>query len=196
VVDSAFATSGLHAVLDLNGHTSIDVNQYRVNGRFSLRVDEPGNMIFEFTSTSPMGGRREDVLVSYWEDTLRVFDRERGRYYEGDEVDEQVEEGAGFAVDLGELLRRVFLHTPDCARISDVRRAEDGGDLGGRIDGGSFSVRFDGGRAVRSDWPAPFSGPGAGERLEVDYRWEAGRLSGMTILAPVRSWRVRLDADD
>ena len=73
VVDSAFLASGLHDGVDVSGHTTIDVNQYRVNGRFQLRVNEAGDMTLEFTSTSPMGGRREDVVFSYWQDTLRVF---------------------------------------------------------------------------------------------------------------------------
>lgn len=196
VVDSTFAASGLRVDRELQGHTSIDVNQYRVNGRFTLRLGATGNTVLEFTSTSPMGGRREDVLVSYWEDTLRVFDREQGRYFEGAEVDKTVSEGAGFDVDLAEVLRRVLLFSPDCARLGEIRAAEDGGDLGGRIDGDRFTVGFDGGRVARADWPAPFSGAGSGERLEVDYRWAGGRLVGMTILAPMRSWRIRLDVDD
>ena len=196
VVDSAFSASGLRDGLEVTGHTTIDVNQYRVNGRFTLRVSETGDMILEFTSTSPMGGSREDVVLSYWQDTLRVFDRERGRFFERGEVDELVEEGVGFEVDLAQVLRRVFLHPPDCERFTEIRRADDGGDLTGRIDGERFGMSFEGGRIARADWPAPFRGAVASERLEVDYRWEGGRLTGLTILAPVRRWRVRLVAED
>jgi len=195
VVDSAFSASGLFDSVEMTGHTTIDVNQYRVNGRFALRLSATGDMILEFTSTSPMGGKREDVVFSYWQDTLRVFDRERGRYHEGNEVDEMAEEGMGFAVDLAETLRRVLLHPPECGRLTDIRLSDDGGDLSGRIDGERFGVSFDRGRAAAADWPAPFSGSGASEHLEVDYRWEGGRLTGLTILAPVRRWRVRLDGE-
>jgi len=196
VVDSAFSASGLRDGLEVSGRTTIDVNQYRVNGRFQLRVSDTGDMILEFTSTSPMGGRREDVVFSYWQDTLRVFDREQGRFFEGDEVDELAEDGMGFEVNLAQVLRRVFLHPSDCDRFSDIRQSDDGRDLTGRVDGERFGLSFERGHIARADWPAPFSGAGASERLEVDYRWEGARLTGLTILAPVRRWRVRLDAED
>ncbi len=43
-------------------------------------------MVFEFTSTILFGQEREDFVFSLSSDTLRIVDRERGAYYEGDDA--------------------------------------------------------------------------------------------------------------
>jgi hypothetical protein len=93
IVDSILAGSGWREPLDMTGRVMFDVKQYRVQGRFQLTAPGDGNLTFEFSGTMAMGGHHEDVVVSFYDDTLRVLDRERGRFYEGEEANALVSEG-------------------------------------------------------------------------------------------------------
>ena len=55
LADSLLRESGLTGDFELTGRTTIDVNQYRVRGRFALTVSRDDDVVLEFTSTSPMG---------------------------------------------------------------------------------------------------------------------------------------------
>lgn len=191
VLDSALASSGLHDPLDLKGKVTIDVNQYRVRGRFRLTLSVEGDMLFEMNSTTMIGGHREDVVLSYYADTVRVLDRERGRLYQGDEVDASMEEGTDVPLDMRELLRRVLTRPVECARVTDLRRSDDG-DLDGRIDGGSFELRFDRGRLGGAKWPLPLRGGSPGERFACTYSWVGGRLDSFVVYVRRSGWRVKL----
>jgi hypothetical protein len=103
LVDSALSGSGLRGGIEARGRVTIDVNQYRVRGRFVMTVTPGGDLTFDIVSTTMIGGHREDAVLSFYADTLRVLDRERGRFYQGADVDAMVADGAGLPVDLGVL---------------------------------------------------------------------------------------------
>lgn len=194
-LDSALAASGLRDGVAMRGKVTIDVNQYRVRGHYELTLSEAGDLTFDMNSTTLLGGHREDAVLSFYADTLRVLDRERGRFYQGGEVDRLVTEGAGAAIDLGELLRLATGRPPACARVSNVHRSPRGGggmDVSGRLDGRDFSVRLERGRITRAVWPLPLGRGGHDETVVADYRWSHGALDGFTVLVPQRRWRVRL----
>lgn len=173
------------------GRVTIDVNQYRVRGRYFLLIDD-GTVTFEFHSTGIAGGGVEDVVVALAGDTLRVLDRERGEYYEGDEVEKLVAESSDVPVTAAEVVRRVAALPPACQRLAGLETADTGSK--GLLDGMSFEVSVSGGRITSAKWETPF--PDGDDRLEVTYRWDGNRLSGMTIFAPAQRWRVKLDATD
>lgn len=194
LVDSALAASGLRDGLEMRGRVTIDINQYRVRARYVMTLSPDGDLAFDLTSTTLISGHREDAVLSFYADTLRVLDRERGRFYEGADVDAVVADGLGLPVDLGELLRLATGRTPACRRLEGVRVARDDGSLeiGGRLDGRDFGLRLDEGRITGAAWPLPLRGHGREEHVEVSYRWAGRRLARLTVFVPDRRWRVKL----
>ncbi len=190
-VDSLLAHARLRQV-HVRGRATIDVDDYRVRGRFLLDVDADGAMTLAIESTVGMGSRREDVVVAWAADTLRVLDRERGDYWEGEAVDARLAEALDEPVDAGALVRRVLLALR-CAAFDGARARADG--LAGRLEGEPFRVALRHGRPERAEWPAPVGRDGS-ERLRVEYRWIDGRLRGLTVRIPGRRWRLRLDGED
>lgn len=195
LADSLLRQSGLGGELDVSGRATIDINQYRVRGRFSLSATQTNNIVLEFTSTSPMGGRREDVVVSLYEDTLRIFDRERAKLHEGTDVEDMVEAETDLPIDLARLIPLVLARMPDCARLSAMNVSSSLEDFSGEIDGERFDFAFSEGRLVRARWPLPLREDGPEERLEIEYEWGDGALERITALLPERSWRIKLRSD-
>jgi len=196
VLDSLLARSGLRGAPPMRGRVTIDVNEYRLRGRFTLTVSAAGDALFEFASSS-VGGGREDAVVSFYSDTLRVLDRERGVYHEGAGVDTLVSEAAGFHVDAAEVVRRVIGVPPTCRRLADLRVEESGESVvvSARLDGHDATQRFAGGRAHSGEWPAPFTGTAREERLAVAYRWKGAAAAEITVWVPGLRWRIRLQAE-
>jgi hypothetical protein len=198
VVDSVLAASGLRAGVEMRGRATIDVNQYRVRGRFELTITPDGDLTFDITSTTLLGGHREDAVLSFYADTLRVLDRERGRFYEGPAVDALVADGTGVALDLGQLLRHATARTPACRRIGEVRRSGGGVgrvDLAGLLDGHTFELRLEEGRLVHSAWPLPGTEQWRNDHVETTYTWVGAHLARVVIAVPDRRWRVKLVSD-
>lgn len=189
MVDSVLVPSAPRGV-ELSGRTTVDVNEYRVRGRFHFKIDDAGNFVLEFSSTSAMGGHREDVVVSWWADTLRVLDRERGAFYQGAEVNGLAADGLDLPVDVTAIVQRVLADVT-CASVSRVRTTPHG--VEGRTGGGRFSARIEEMRIVSADWPAPLGSKRGHERLRVDYRYRNGVLSGLVVRIPGPRWRVRFD---
>lgn len=189
-VDSFFARA-LPRPIEMRGHATFDVDEYRVRGRFELRLAPNGDAAFEFGGATLLGGHREDVAVSLSGDTLRVLDRERGRYYEGAEVEEMMESGTRTAGDWLLGLRRVL--ASGCPGVESVRPGEEG--LSGSAAGGPFDLRAPSGRLEAATWPNPAPEETFRDRLEVRYHWKNGRMAGIEARLPTRGWRVRLEAD-
>jgi len=188
---AGFPADGLRA----SGRATIDVEQYRVRGRFVLTLTPQRDLVFEITSTTMLGGNREDAVLSFYADTLRVLDREGGNYYEGADVDARVADGLGRTIDLGELLRRVTGRIGDCRRLSGVARAADGSRVTGRIDGRDFEVRFAGGRVASARWPLPGPGKAGRGTVEATYDWRSNGLAGLVLYVPEERWRIKLVAE-
>jgi hypothetical protein len=184
----------------MKGRITMDVEQYRVQGRFELDWEGRGELTLRFAGTMLFGGHREEIVVALRDDTLRVLDRERGRYYEGREVDALVREGTELEWDLAEGIGRVTARAVDCDRLQQVS-VRDGPDgaLSGRIDGAPFEVAFDGGDIREAVWPVIVQGR-ADDRMKVTYRWDerAGgdrELRELVVFLEGRRWRVKLKAD-
>lgn len=174
-----------------------------MRGIFGLSANGRGDFTFAFESTTTLGGLHEDLVFSYYGDTLRVLDRERGRYYEGNEIDRLVADGTGAVWDIADVVRRVMALAPGCDRIESVSApANTRGDwvMSGRADGADFSVEFAGGRIRKADWPAIIDGR-PDDRLRIEYEWAEGPggvgdgLEKLVVLVVDRRWRVKLDAD-
>ncbi|HEX6790290.1 MAG TPA: hypothetical protein VF247_03190 [Candidatus Krumholzibacteria bacterium] len=189
-VDSFFARS-LPRPLEMRGHATFDVDTYRVRGRFQLRLAPGGDASLEFSGATLLGGHREDVAVSLTGDTLRVLDRERGRYYEGADVEEMMANGTRTPGEWLLGLRRVL--ASGCPGVESVRAGEDG--LSGSAADGTFDLRAPSGRLEEATWPNPAPEETFRDRLEVRYHWKNGRMDGIEARLPTRGWRVRLDAD-
>lgn len=188
--DSFFATA-LPRPLRMQGHATFDVDSYRVRGRFQLTLAEGGDAVLEFSGATLLGGHREDAVISLSGDTLRVLDRERGRYYEGEEVARLIASGTGKQGEWALALRRVL--ASGCPGMETVVDGEDG--LSGTGPDGPFTLRVENGRLAQATWPNPAPEETFRDRLEVRYRWKEGRLELLEALLPTRGWRVRLEAD-
>jgi len=175
----------------MRGHATLDAESYRVRGRFELRLSPGGDSVFEFSGTTLLGGHREDLVVSLIGDTLRVLDRERGRYYEGEAAEQLVDTGSGGRGLWTRGLQRVL--GAGCPGVERVATAEDG--LSGAGVDGPFRLRADAGRLVAATWPNPAPSETFGDRLDVRYRWRNGELRELEARLPTRRWRVRLEAD-
>jgi hypothetical protein len=202
LVDSVFDASGWREPMEMTGRVQLDVKQYRVQGRFRSTFKGDGDFTFEFTGTMAMGGHHEDVVVSFHQGRLYVLDRERGRFYEGDETNELIQEGLGMDWDMVALVRRITAWPPPCRRLSRLvldSKGKDAARLEGRVDGESFRADFEGGRITRASWPVISEGR-AEDRLSLDYRWRQ-RAAGPAALDELvaflegRRWRMILETN-
>jgi len=176
----------------MKGRATFDVEQYRVRGRFELRVDDDGAAVLEFSGATLLGGHREEIVVSVLDDTLRVLDRERGRFYEGNEVERLIREETRVPGDWTRALLRVLGE----ARVCPAERLETRPDgLEGVGPDGPFRLKWRGGHLESAVWPDPAPGETFRDRLEVDYDWTPQGLSRLEARLPARGWRVRLEAD-
>jgi hypothetical protein len=185
----------------MRGKLTLDVKQYRVRGRFELSTTARGYLTLEITSTTALGGHREDMVLSFYEDTLRVLDRERGHFYEGEEVNGVVSDGIGVYWDLAGVLRLIMVRAAGCDRFESVSTSPSGGgrEVAGRFDGEEFRLNFAKGRILEAYWPAVLGGR-PDDRLRITYRWvpAAGgeaRLTELVVFLEERRWRVKLKSD-
>jgi hypothetical protein len=203
-LDDVFSASGWRDSMEFAGRVKLDVKQYRVQGRFNATSSPEGNFVFEFTGTMAMGSHHENVIVSLHENDLYVLDRERGRFYEGDETAQLLRDGLDLDWDMVELIRCITALPPPCGRLTEVEIDPQGGGRGrvtakGRVDGESFGATFQGDRIREASWPV-ISGGRREDRLKLDYEWRqdsAGqnRLERLEAFLDGRRWRMVLDVE-
>lgn len=193
-LDSLWASGGPTRPLSMSGHARLDVEQFRFRGRFRLQQTDGGGAAIEFSGSTLFGGHREDLVVSLTDDTLRVFDRERGRFYEGTMLDDLIWDGTRTRADWAVVVAEVFMVTRPCHGMSEVVFDEDG--VRGLEGGQPFHIELTGERRIdRATWPDPIREGTFDDRLEIDYDWSEGVLQGITASLPARGWRVRLNRD-
>lgn len=191
VLDSLLAASGLPRGSRLAGDATIDIEQFRFRGHFQLEVAGTENeATLELGGSTLFGGHREDVVVSLVDDTLRVFDRERGRLYEGESLDDLIRDATGTRADWALVMAEVVAFPPRCPSVESV--VLDGDGLRGAGATGPFRMDVENGRVTRTVWPDPIAGSALRDRLEVRYRWRGDRIEEITGSLPARGWRVRL----
>ena len=193
VVDSVLTACLPSRPWSLAGRATFDVEQYRVRGRFRLDIGAEGEFLLEFSGTTLFGGQREDIVVTMARDTLRVFDREHARLYEGDEVDEMIRQGTGTVGKWAKGVARAAGIAVGEGVVA-LERGDDG--VAGMLTTGAFRLDLRDGRLTRSVWPDPAESRTFDDRLEVTYGWGDGRLRELSATLPVRGWRIRLEAVD
>ncbi len=194
-LDSVLASAGPARPWSMAGDALLDVDQFRFRGRFRLDVTATGDCTLELGGSTLFGGHREDVVVSLAGDTLRVFDRERGRFYEGDELDALIRESTHADADWSRVVARVFLLPGSCGGIESlIEDGDDGDGVRGAESGATFRLDVEGGRVTRALWPNPIESATFDDRLDVSYRWDGDRIAEATARLPERGWRARLTA--
>lgn len=174
----------------MSGDAVLDVEQFRFRGHFRLNAEAGGDAVIELGGSTLFGGHREDVVVSFVDDTLRVFDRERGRFYEGEDLDTLMGDATHVGADWARVVAQVLALPAHCDGIEALSRDDDGAR--GRDARGSFRLVTEGGRLTKATWPDPIDGATFDDRLDVRYGWEGAQLAEVTAGLPVRGWRVRL----
>jgi len=186
-----FLLAGLPArPWSLAGPATFDVEQYRVRGRFRLDVAANGDVQLEFSGSTLLGGHREDVMVALFGDTLRVFDRERARFYEGPDVERMFKEGTGAAGDWPAVLAAMV---GDPVRLGLTGAVPGPNRLDATTRSGKIRLERDEGHLTLARWPDPVRESTYDDRLEVHYDWDGDVLSEIRLELPERGWRVRLE---
>ncbi|MCI0452157.1 MAG: hypothetical protein L0Z51_07170 [Candidatus Latescibacteria bacterium] len=191
-LDSLLSSAGPPRPLAMSGEALLDVEQFRFRGHFQLDVASGADATIEMGGSTLFGGHREDVVVSLADDTLRVFDRERGRFYEGEPLEELIGDATRARADWARVVAEVLALSPRCDEVATLVR--DDGGARGTGPRGNLRVVVEEGRIARSDWPDPVAGSTLDDRLEVRYEWRDGRLARITATLPGRGWRLRLTA--
>jgi hypothetical protein len=204
VLDSLLSSSGLEDPVSIAGHATVDANQFRIKGKILLEARGAGDIVFEFTSTVLFGQEREDFLFSLSSDTLRIVDRERGAFYEGEDAARFLAESLEADFDVPQALSLAFGGKPPCGELTGIRCAAgaDGGvTCEGKRFGKPFKAVFDGrgGRIGAVEWPVRSDRYG-GDRLRVEYEWKGGggieSLAGVVLSLEARGWRCKIRASE
>ena len=175
----------------MSGHARLDVEQFRFRGRFLLELTAEGDATIEFSGSTLFGGHREDMLVSLVDDTLRVFDRERGRFYEGVALDDLIWEGTQTHADWALVVAEILMVRRRCEGITGL--VFDGDGVQGLEGGEPFRIVLTKEMRVgRATWTDPIRDGTFSDRLEVEYDWSEGTLEEITANLPARGWRFRL----
>jgi len=188
----------------MGGRATIDANEQRVQGKFILQANADKDVTFEFTSTILFGSQREDFVFSLVRDTLRVIDRERGTYYEGERAEEFLQSSLEMEFEVANALHLMTGGRPPCAQLSDIETAS-GSDgemsVSGKSDGESFRLLFAPGNGLLTEavWPVRVD-RGSKDRLKVEYSWSAPSddpvLNRVVMRLEGREWRCRLVASN
>ncbi|MDH3215581.1 MAG: hypothetical protein OEN01_04710 [Candidatus Krumholzibacteria bacterium] len=201
VLDSLYQRAGFVAAVTINGKATVDANQYRVRGIINLEAIPTGDVFLEFRSSILFGGQVEDFFFSVVSDTIRVLDRERGQFYEGEDAEQLLSESLEMDFGVREALRLALGAHPPCDEVGDVRVRRNGAGaiVDGRLPTGSFHIEFsrDNGRLKEVVWP--LLDRRMADRLRAEYEWggtgtEALGLRGMVIYLEEREWRCRIVA--
>ncbi len=200
-LDSLYESSGFEKTVSMSGKITFDVEQYRIRGQFTLTANPSGGMGFDFSTSALFGNQHEDISMSTAGGVVRVLDRERGRYYEGEEVDELLKEMVGLDLDVGEIVSLVLGAMPPCGDLQEKRISlSRNGDVvfaSRSLDEGVRIVFGGERRTIRKiEWPISFA-DGKITPLLADYDWEnddgGNRLLKRLVLSvSEKGWRIKL----
>ncbi len=200
--DSLYAHSGFEKAVTLKGKAVVDADQFRVRGFVKLQVEPTGDVVCEFASSVFFGGHVEDFVLSIVADTMRIVDRERGQYFEGDRAEDFLGESLRMGFGVRRTLGLALGGRPGCEEVDGLqivtgRRGEV--RVRGRVDGRGFELEFSANRRrlIRAVWPV--AGGPLGDRLTLKYDWDesAGgslQLREVVMQLEEREWRCKLIA--
>jgi hypothetical protein len=205
-LDTLYQDAGFKSSLKMSGKATFDIEQYRVRGQFTLATTPGGEFVFELSSNLLFGSQREDLVVSIGDGMLRVLDRERGRYYEGAEVDRLLRHELELDIDSAELISLVLGGEIPCRSLEETGlsclASGDGQFVfSGRLEQRPVKIMFGAasGRLTRFEWPILRTGNRA-DQLQVEYSWGPGTESGpeltdVVVKVDSRGWRIKLRSD-
>lgn len=205
-LDSLYQDAGFRSAQKMSGKATFDIEQYRVRGQFGLATGPGGDFIFELSSSVMFGSQREDLVVSSADGMLRVLDRERGRYYEGAEIDRLLSQDLELDINCAELISMVLGGQIPCRSLDETGLSgPNTGDgqfvFAARREQQPVKLMFEAksGRLVRLEWPIQRTG-GRNAQLRVDYDWGPGSGGGLELTAMVlkvdsEGWRIMLRED-
>lgn len=188
--------------MTLAGKATVDADEQRLRGKFALGVEPTGDVVLEFVSSFLFGSQREDFAFSVVGDTVRVIDRERGEYFEGEEAEAFLAQALDVEVGIRETLHFALGGRPSCGDIEAIRmdRSSDVIRFDGKTDSRPFRVEFDAQtmRLRRVAWPVRLEHR-SGDRLDVSYQWDRApdgrpQLKQIVMTLEKRPWRCKLDS--
>ncbi|MFH1754225.1 MAG: hypothetical protein ABIA59_00850 [Candidatus Latescibacterota bacterium] len=201
MLDSLYQSSGFESAMSMTGKITFDVEQYRIRGQFALTAHLGGDVAFEFSNSALFGSQHEDIAMSIADGVVRALDRERGRYYEGAQVDEQLIDMIGLDLDVREMISLILGAPPDCGGLQDTKISlSRSGEVIFDACAGEGDVRIvfdeEKRRIRRLEWPVRFDN-GHSSRLTAEYLWEeSGRstpvLARLVLLVEEKNWRIKL----
>lgn len=201
LLDSLYERSGFERRVLVQGTATVDANQYKMRGQVRLDCRSPNEIVFEFASTVLFGTQREDFLLALQADTVRIVDRERGAYYEGDEAEAFLSEALEADFGIARSLPLALGAQPPCGEIDDISFSMD--SVGGVVcTGKRFGERFkvvfgaDHSRLEKVEWPVRCARYGV-DRMRVEYTWQSDGRGGMVLSEIVlrleeREWRCKI----
>jgi hypothetical protein len=205
VFDSLYLASGFESPMSVSGKATIDANQNRIRGKIHVDVEPPHQIVFEFTSSILFGSKREDFVFSLVQDTLRIIDRERGAYYEGEEAEDVLRESLEADFPMASVLDLALGGHPGCDELDELnyKLGSDGKVVfSGKQSGRPFRVAFAAGsrKLEEISWPV-FSKDGSSDQLEVEYQWESGGdgnggLREVVMSLESKQWRCKIRSSD
>ena len=199
-LDSLLAGAGFERRVRVAGRATIDADEQRVQGKFILQANAEKDVTFEFTSTMLFGSQREDFVFSLVRDTLRVIDRERGSYYEGERAEQFLQSSLEMEFAVANALHLMLGGRPACDVLANIETGSGSeGDLTvrGKSEGESFRLVFAPGSRLLTEavWPIRVGGERK-DRLKITYRWSGPKddpgLDEVVMRLEGRQWRCRL----
>jgi hypothetical protein len=201
MLDSLYTSSGFESALAMTGKITFDVEQYRIRGQFTLAANPNGEMNFEFSNSTLFGNQHEDISMSIADGAVRVLDRERAKYYEGEDVDAALMEMVGLNLDVREIVSLVLGTMPPCDNLQgktiSLSRSGEIVFASRALDEDARIVFDEGKRRIRRlEWPLSFT-EGKISRLQVEYTWEPSEdgspiLERLVLSVPEKGWRIKL----
>ena len=203
-LDTLYQDTGFSSPLKMSGKATFDIEQYQVRGQFTLSATPAGDFVFELSSSLLFGSRREDVVISVADGFLRVLDRERGRYYEGAEVDRLLRRNLELNIDTADLISFLLGGALPCHSLNHtvLSYSRDGQVVfTGLLEQRPVKIVFGAaaGRLVQFEWPLMFT-KGRADQLRADYKWRldsSGRpeLTELVVKIESRGWRIKLRSE-
>jgi hypothetical protein len=207
--DSLYSHALYETPFRLLGKAKFDLSQHQLRGRFDLAVSGEGTTAFDFVSSSLFGAHREEVTLYLTTGTLRIIDRERDLFYEGEDADAYIMEILETDRSILDILSLILRNESACGRF-DSMSLEPGKSMDKSLhiygmESGEpvrFTISRPAGKVVEITWPVQMM-DGSREILQITFDWrrtgDGGNdeeLREITLYLEKRSWRLKLTVSE